>query len=134
VRSTRLLDGAFVDIVHWSAAEGAPFNEGLRRMTASEWGGQISDMAAAGIKTATIQALFINNMFVHRPIVYWGCLFVCLSTAATFGQPVIVHQQLLVVAQESCMLMIELISFCKVRINVETSLSTRVPNTRLIAP
>ena len=63
VRSTRLLDGAFVDIVHWSASEGTPFNEGLRRMTAADWGGQIADMAVAGIRTATLQALFINNMY-----------------------------------------------------------------------
>eukprot|EP00038_Savillea_parva_P004530 m.139223 g.139223 ORF g.139223 m.139223 type:complete len:702 (+) comp11497_c0_seq12:67-2172(+) len=63
VRSTRLLDGAFVDIVHWSASEGAPFNEGLREMTSSDWRGQIQDMATAGIRTATIQAIFLNNMY-----------------------------------------------------------------------
>lgn len=63
VRSTRLLDGAFVDIVHWSAAEGRPYNEALREMSSEQWAGQIVDMAAAGIRTATLQALFINDAY-----------------------------------------------------------------------
>ncbi len=63
VRSTRLIDGAFVDIVHWSAAEGRPYNEALREMTSEQWAGQIADMAGAGIRTATIQALFINDAY-----------------------------------------------------------------------
>ena len=41
VRSTRLLDGAFVDIVHWSGSEGAPFNDALRRMAPEHWAGQV---------------------------------------------------------------------------------------------
>ena len=53
VRSTRLLDGAFLDLVHWSAAEGKPYNEALRQMTAAQWRGQVADMAAAGIRTPT---------------------------------------------------------------------------------
>eukprot|EP01051_Picozoa_sp_SAG22_P008030 SAG22_NODE_591_length_8819_cov_3.667737_1_plen_625_part_00 len=63
VRSTRLVDGAFVDIVHWSAAEGLPYNEGLREMTSEQWAGQIADMAAAGIRTVTLQAIFINDAY-----------------------------------------------------------------------
>jgi len=65
--STRLIDGAFVDIVHWSASEGAPYNEALREMTSEEWRGQIFDMAAVGIRTATLQALFINNLYPGSP-------------------------------------------------------------------
>ena len=67
VVGTRLLDGAFIDLVHWSAAEGKPYNEALRQMTGSEWAGQIADMAAAGIRTATIQALFLNNLYPTSP-------------------------------------------------------------------
>lgn len=63
VRSTRLLDGAFIDIVHWSGSEGAPFNDALRRMSVADWVGQIADMAAAGIRTAVVQAVFINNQY-----------------------------------------------------------------------
>eukprot|EP00750_Incisomonas_marina_P031586 INCI8243.6.p1 GENE.INCI8243.6~~INCI8243.6.p1 ORF type:complete len:670 (+),score=93.98 INCI8243.6:207-2216(+) len=67
--STRLIDGAFIDIVHWSGSEGQPFNEALRQMTAADWRGQIMDMAAAGIRTATIQALFINNLYPGSPAI-----------------------------------------------------------------
>lgn len=63
VRSTRLIDGAFVDIVHWSAHEALPYNEALREMTSTQWAGQIADMAEAGIRTATLQSLFINDAY-----------------------------------------------------------------------
>ena len=67
VVGTRLLDGAFIDVIHWSQAEGKPFNEALRQMTSSEWAGQIADMAAVGIRTATIQALFLNDEYPSTP-------------------------------------------------------------------
>jgi len=57
-RSTRLLDGAWVSLYHWSEDEGRRFNPDLGRLTAREWQGQVHAMARAGIRQIIIQNVF----------------------------------------------------------------------------
>eukprot|EP00823_Brevimastigomonas_motovehiculus_P001407 TRINITY_DN1192_c0_g1_i3.p1 TRINITY_DN1192_c0_g1~~TRINITY_DN1192_c0_g1_i3.p1 ORF type:complete len:517 (+),score=103.38 TRINITY_DN1192_c0_g1_i3:1434-2984(+) len=64
--STRLLDGAWLDILHWSEDEGQQFNNQLRQMTNEDWRKQIHFMSEIGIRTAIIQSAFLNNLYVKH--------------------------------------------------------------------
>lgn len=64
VLSTRLLDGTFIDLYHFSETEALYYDTKLKNMTAQDWDDQIKYMAQNGIKIAIIQALFLNNDYV----------------------------------------------------------------------
>lgn len=64
VKSTRLLDAMFLDILHWHEQEALYYQKQLREMTPKDWSDQVSYMAAIGMKTAVIQQLFLNNHYV----------------------------------------------------------------------
>lgn len=67
VLSTRLLDGAFLDLYHFSDQEALFYpNSKLKNMTASDWDDQIRFMAQAGIRTGIIQALFFCNEYINH--------------------------------------------------------------------
>lgn len=61
VISTRLLDGAWIDLYHYSEQEGTQFNSELRKMTNQLWRDEIQYMAEIGVRVAIIQALFFND-------------------------------------------------------------------------
>eukprot|EP01137_Pigoraptor_chileana_P006014 Opistho-2@49864 len=62
---TRLVDGCFIDIYHFSDDEAAYYNPQLLDMNADDWRDQMRFMSAAGIRTAILQAVFVNNMYVN---------------------------------------------------------------------
>jgi hypothetical protein len=61
--STRLLDGAWVELIHWSEFEGQMYNPQLRQATNNDWKDQMQYMAQVGVKTAVLQAVFYNNAY-----------------------------------------------------------------------
>jgi hypothetical protein len=44
IRSTRIIGGAWVGIVHWSEEEGRYWNEDIRRLSEEDWRQQIRGM------------------------------------------------------------------------------------------
>ena len=65
-RSTGMIDGAWVDIIHWSDFEGQKFNDALRGATDADWADQIRATHAVGINTVVIQNLFHVNEYVTK--------------------------------------------------------------------
>lgn len=65
-RSTRLLDGAFVDIVHWSESEAQKYNADLKTATDEDWIQQIEAMHRIGLNTVVVQNLFHCNAYVNQ--------------------------------------------------------------------
>jgi len=63
VRSTRTIDGAWVDIYHHDPRTGALFNDELARMTADQWRELVRGMHAVGMNTIVNTMLFQN--FTH---------------------------------------------------------------------
>jgi len=59
LNSTLLVDGAFLDLLHWSDEEAPAYNPLLKQMTAADWRQQIASMAQLGIRTAVVQALYL---------------------------------------------------------------------------
>lgn len=66
VPSTTLLDGAFIDIVHWSEDEGRAYNDALRSMTDGQWEELIEDMHTVGMDGVILQGVFDNTQYVFR--------------------------------------------------------------------
>ena len=66
VHSTRLLDGCWISILHWSDDEARLFNNGLRKMTDDDWKQHIYSMHKLGITSVLIQNVFDSTKYVHQ--------------------------------------------------------------------
>jgi hypothetical protein len=66
VHSTRLLDGCWISILHWSDDEARLFNNGLRKMTDDDWKQHIYSMHKLGITSVLIQNVFESMKYVHQ--------------------------------------------------------------------
>lgn len=64
VHSTRLLDGCWISVRHWSPVESRYFKDGLEQMTDNDWKEHIYQMHKAGITTVLIQNMFDTD-FPH---------------------------------------------------------------------
>ena len=64
VHSTRLLDGCWISVRHWSPVESRYFKDGLEQMTDDDWKEHIYQMHKAGITTVLIQNMFDTD-FPH---------------------------------------------------------------------
>jgi hypothetical protein len=62
--SSKLLDGCWIDLYHWSEDEGRWFNKALKELTEEDWKDQIRSMARVGIRGIVIQNLFYINEYV----------------------------------------------------------------------
>lgn len=66
VTSTKLIDGLWVSIYHWSEDEARLYNSDLKELTDEDWKTQIKDMNEAGIKGVIINQSFICNEYVNQ--------------------------------------------------------------------
>lgn len=66
IRSTRMIGGAWVDIVHWSDAEAQFYNADLRKLTEEDWRQQIQGMHAIGMNTVVVQEVFRNQAYYSK--------------------------------------------------------------------
>lgn len=66
VRSTRLIDGCWISLYHWSEDEARWFNPALRHLTADDWRAQIQAMKRVGIDCIVIQNVFDSPAYVHQ--------------------------------------------------------------------
>ncbi len=64
VHSTRLLDGLWVSIRHWSPDESRCFNYGLRNMTDDDWKKHIYEMHKIGVTSVVIQNTLESPYYV----------------------------------------------------------------------
>ena len=64
VHSTRLLDGCWISLVHWSDQEARYFNTALRQLNDSDWKQHVQGMHRLGITSALIQNVFDSPAYV----------------------------------------------------------------------
>jgi len=64
--STRLIDGCWISIYHWSEEEGRWFNNALKELTEADWKDQIYAMHRVGINGIVITHSFINNEYAGK--------------------------------------------------------------------
>ncbi len=64
IRSTRLIDGAWAGIYHWSEEEGKHWNNDIRKMTDSQWREMVRSMHGIGMDIIVIQEVFRNQYYV----------------------------------------------------------------------
>lgn len=65
-KSTALIDGAWIEILHWSEEEGKHFNQALKQLSDRDWREQIHAMNRLGIKTAIVQNVFHSDKYPGR--------------------------------------------------------------------
>ncbi len=65
-RSTRLIDGAWCGLYHWSEAEGRLWNRELRNFTAGDWRELVQGMHDLGMDIIVIQELFRNEEYYGK--------------------------------------------------------------------
>lgn len=66
IRSTRLIDGAWAGIYHWSEQEGKHWNKDIRSLTDKEWREMVRSMHKIGMDIIVIQEVFRNNDYVGQ--------------------------------------------------------------------
>ena len=64
IRSTRLIDGAWIGLYHWSEEEGKHWNEDIRQMTCDQWREMVRSMHEIGMDAIVLQELFRNQAYV----------------------------------------------------------------------
>lgn len=64
IRSTRLIDGAWAGIYHWSEQEGKHWNNDIKKMTEGQWKELVRSMHNVGMDVIVIQEVFRNNDYV----------------------------------------------------------------------
>ena len=64
IRSTRLIDGAWIGLYHWSETEGKHWNDDIRRMTCPQWHEMVRSMHEIGMDAIVLQELFRNQAYV----------------------------------------------------------------------
>lgn len=66
IRSTKLIDGAWVGIYHWSETEGKHWNKDIQKMTDNQWRELIQSMHKIGMDIVVIQEVFRNEEYVGK--------------------------------------------------------------------
>ncbi len=64
IRSTRLIEGAWVGIYHWSEEEGKHWNKDIRNLTDDQWREVVRSMHKIGMDMIVIQEVFRNQIYV----------------------------------------------------------------------
>lgn len=66
IRSTRLIEGAWAGIYHWSEQEGKHWNKDIGKLTEEQWREMVRGMNKLGMNTIVIQEVFRNNDYVGQ--------------------------------------------------------------------
>lgn len=66
IRSTRLIDGAWVGLYHWSETEGKHWNRDIKEMTDDQWKELVRSMHKVGMNIIVLQELFRNEEYVGK--------------------------------------------------------------------
>lgn len=66
IRSTRLIDGAWAGITHWSEKEGKLWNDDIKKMTDNDWRQLVRSMHKLGMNIIIIQEVFRNEEYAGR--------------------------------------------------------------------
>jgi len=66
VHSSRLIDGCWVSIHHWSEDEARHFNPALKVMTEQDWKQQVYSMHKIGINSILIQNVFDSSHYAYQ--------------------------------------------------------------------
>ncbi|MBO5418732.1 MAG: DUF4434 domain-containing protein [Bacteroidales bacterium] len=66
IRSTELVEGAWIGIYHWSEIEGLHWNSDIKEMTAENWKEMVRAMNSVGMNTIVIQEMFRNEEYVGK--------------------------------------------------------------------
>lgn len=66
IRSTRLIEGAWMGLYHWSEQEGKHWNKDIRKMTHEQWAEMVRAMHAVGMDIIVIQEVFRNQEYVGQ--------------------------------------------------------------------
>ncbi len=66
IRSTRLIDGAWVGIYHWSEEEGKHWNKDIKQLTDEQWREVVRSMHKIGMDMIVIQEVFRNQIYVGQ--------------------------------------------------------------------
>lgn len=66
IRSTRLIDGAWVGLYHWSETEGKHWNQDIKEMTDDQWKELVRSMHKVGMDIIVLQELFRNEYYVGK--------------------------------------------------------------------
>lgn len=64
IRSTRLIDGAWAGIYHWSDIEGKHWNSDIQKMTDDQWRELVRSMHSIGMDVIVLQEVFRNQDYV----------------------------------------------------------------------
>lgn len=64
IRSTEMIEGAWIGIYHWSEKEGLHWNKDIREMTSENWKEMVRAMHSIGMTTIVIQEVFRNEEYV----------------------------------------------------------------------
>lgn len=63
IRSTRLIDGAWAGIYHWSETEGKNWNRDIRNLSEAQWREMVRSMHKIGMDIIVIQETFRNEVY-----------------------------------------------------------------------
>lgn len=66
IRSTRLIDGAWAGIYHWSDIEGKHWNSDIQKMTDNQWRELVRSMHSIGMDVIVLQEVFRNQDYVGK--------------------------------------------------------------------
>ncbi len=66
IRSTRLIDGAWAGIYHWSETEGKHWNKDIKEMTDDQWRELVRSMHKIKMDIIVIQEVFRNEYYVGK--------------------------------------------------------------------
>ncbi len=66
IRSTRLIDGAWTGLYHWSEEEGKHWNQDIKKMTDANWKEMMRSMHSVGMDIVVIQEVFRNQAYVDK--------------------------------------------------------------------
>ena len=66
VRSTKKIDGAWINFYHWSETEGVFWNSEIKKMTDSQWGELINAQHSLQMNIVVVQEVFRNEMYSGR--------------------------------------------------------------------
>lgn len=64
VRSTRMIEGAWMGLSHWSEQEGLHWNSDIKKVTPDQWKEMVRSMKKIGMSTIVIQESFRNQYYV----------------------------------------------------------------------
>ncbi|MEA4839579.1 MAG: DUF4434 domain-containing protein [Bacteroidales bacterium] len=66
IRSTRTIDGAWIEFYHWSETEGKKWNLDIKKMTDSQWKELVMSMHKINMDIIVLQESFRNEMYVDN--------------------------------------------------------------------